>query len=552
MWAKSFRVRLFAAFLAFAVLAGALAGCGQQAAPKPETKPATPPSPPATPKLTGKVLHRAFAYGGDPGNCDPLLASRVGAITVVRALFDGLVWHDAVRGKFEPRIAKEWTLSKDGKTYSFVLNQGVKFHNGRELVADDVKYSFERVLNPANASPNAGGFRDILGAEEFVAKKATEVTGLKVKSKYEIDVTLTRVNPIFLYVIAGSAASVVPKEEVEKKGSNFGHEPVGSGPFVFVSWKKDDRILVKANESWFKGKPSIDGVEFRVLPEPATQEAEFLAGNLDYIVLSSAQYKKFTEDPKWKQYVVSVPELFTRAFIFNVTKKPFDKVEVRQAVNYAIEKAAIVKSVLFDKAMPAVGLLPPSLPAYNPNLKGFEYNPTKARELLTKAGYPNGFEVEILCTDNASWGLPAVEAAMGYLGKVGIKFKPVLMDGNTMLDRSQKGDFVVYAHSTGGDASSLAYIYYRFHSQFADGLGNRSRYRNPQVDKLLDQAMAEPDPAKQIDLVRKAEEIVTKEAPWFWFNYNKAAVVRQPWLEGIQAIPTDIDYQVPEIMKITK
>lgn len=543
------RLRKFFVLAVAGLIAALVAGCAQPSPPS--TKPAAPADKPKAPAQN--ILRRAFAYGGDPGNVDPMIAGRIGAMTVVRAIFDTLVFYDAVKGEFQPRIAKEWKISKDGKVYTFILNQGVKFHNGRELVADDVKYSIERVLNPDNASPNAGGFQDIVGAKEFQAKKAKEVTGIKVKGKYEIEISLTRPNPVFMYNISGTAASVVPKEEVERLKDKFGHEPVGSGPFVFVSWRKDDRIIVKANENWFKGKPSIDGIEFRVLPETATQEAEFLAGNLDYIVLTSAQYKKYANDPKWKPYVVEVPELFTRFFCFNTTKPPFDKVEVRQAFNYAIDKDAIVKSVLHDKAVVATGVLPPSIAGFNKNLKGYEYNPEKAKELLKKAGYPNGFEAEILCTDNPSWGLPPIEAAMGYLSKVGIKLKPVLMDANTMMDRSRAGTFQIYSHSTGADASALAYIYYRFHSSQAEGgLGNRARYKNKEVDALLDRAMSESDLKKQIELVQKAEEIIVRDAPWFFFNYNKAAILRQPWLEGVEPVPTDIDLQVPEKMKIKR
>ena len=484
---QSFRQRRLVVLVVVGLLAAMLAGCGQSQTPAPKA---------AEKPAAAKVLRRAFAYGGDPGTADPMMAGRVGAITVVRAIFDTLIVYDPVKGSFQPRIAKEWTVSKDGKTFNFILNQGVLFHNGRELVADDFKYSIERIVNPDNASTNAGGFLDIVGARDFQAKKATEISGLKTKGKYEVEITLTRMNPIFLYTIAGSAASVVPKEEVAKT-KDFGHNPVGSGPFTFVSWKIDDRIIVKANDKWFKGKPSVDGVEFRVLPESATQEAEFLAGNLDYIVLTSPQYKKFSADPKWKQYIVETPELFTREFIMNTEKPPFNKVEVRQAMNYAIDKDAIIKNVLFDKAFSATGVLPPSISGFNKNLKGYEYNPTKAKELLAKAGYPSGFTAEILATDNASWGLPVIEPAMGYLEKVGIKLKPVMIDANAMLDRSAKGDFQVYSHSVGSEPNALGYLYYRFHSsQAVNGLGNRARYKNKQVDDLLDKAIERNRPAK--------------------------------------------------------
>lgn len=500
--------------------------------------------------VKGGTLHRAFSYGGDPGSLDPAFVSRIGQSTVSMELFDTLVMFDPVQKKIMPGLAEKWEASPDSKEFVFHLRKGAKFHNGREVEAKDVKYTLERLIDPETGSPSVGRWKDIAGAEDMIAKKAKEVKGIQTPDKYTVKISLDRSNPIFLISLSSTSAGIVPKEAVDKYGKDFGHNPVGSGPFIFESWKIDDRIIIKANDSYWGGRPYVDKVEYRVLPEASTREAEFLAGNLDYIVLSDAQYRQYSADPKWKNNLLEVAELFTREIGFNVTKAPFDKKEVRQAVNYAIDKNAIIKNVLGGKAFPATGVLPPSIAGYNPELKGYEYNVAKAKELLAKAGYPNGFEAEILCTDNKSWGLPAVEATMQYLSAVGIKLKPMLMDGNAMTDKLRRGDFTSYMYSVGSETHPLAYVYYRFHSKNATG--NFMKYSNPAVDKLLDEAMATSSFDEQVKKVQEAEKIIVEDAPWFFFNYNKAVVMYQPWLKGLKQTPNDMDLQEMKDVWLTK
>jgi peptide/nickel transport system substrate-binding protein len=330
---------------------------------------------------------------------------------------------------------------------------------------------------------------------------------------------------------------------VERLGKDFGQKPVGSGPFKFVSWSKDDKIVLEAFKDYFRGRPYLDGVEFRIITEQSTREAEFLAGNLDYIVLGDAQYAKYSKDPQWKEYLLEVPELFTRHFGFNVTKGPLKDVRVRQAINYAIDKQAIVEKVLHGKAFPATGVFPPSHPAYNPSLKGYEYNPEKARQLLKDAGYASGFTLEVHASEHSAFGVPVVEAASVYLDQVGVKLKIVQEDYGVMCDQAADGKAPVWSDSTGGTVDPVLYLYNQFHSSCIGKAGNYGAYRNPRVDELLDKALDASDPKQVISLVQQAEQIIVEDAPWFFANYNKAVILRHPWVNGLQPVPTDIDYQ---------
>lgn len=520
--------RLLTVFLVFAVVLVLVApGCSRKQAPVAEPK----------------VLRRAFSYGADPGSLDPIQANRIDQYTVMFCLFDRLVRYDPAENKIVPQLAERWEVSPDGRTYTFYLRKGAKFHNGREVEAADFKYSLERHLDPANASVQVSRYKGIVGSDEMLAGKAKEVSGIEAPDKYVLKITLKKPSSVFFESIAGHIASaVVPREEVERLGQEFGAKPVGSGPFIFESWTKDDRIVVKANRDYWAGRPKLDGVEFRIMPEAATREAEFLAGNLDYIVLTGGQYRKFSQDPKWRDLLVEVPEAFTRFVGFNCTKPPFDKKEVRQAFCYGVDRTALVHGVLMGKAYPATGVLPPSLPGFNPDLKGYTYDPEKAKQLLAQAGYPRGIEVEILCTDNPAYGLPVFEAAMEHLKAAGITLKPVVMDFNTLLTRVRQGDYQCYASSTGGTVDPLGYL-----GMFGSvNQEQATRYKNPEVDRLLEEANAAADWDEVLKKLREAERLIVDDAPWCCLNYNKAVLVRQPWVEGLVANPTDIDLQFME------
>ena len=223
------------------------------------------------------------------------------------------------------------------------------------------------------------------------------------------------------------------------------------------------------------------------MPEATTRELEFDSKRLDMMVLTDIQYKKYTRIPTYKKNLVEVAELYTRHVGFNLSYGPLKNKKVRKAINYAIDKETIIKKLLNNKAYPAIGVLPTSIAGFNKNLKGYEYNPKKAKELLKEAGYPNGFTVEILTKSGPpAWGLPTVEAAMTYLSKVGITLKPKLVEGGTLGEEVGNRNFQMYIWSVGGFPNPLNYLYTYFYSKNIGPAGNFCGYSNPEVDRLLD------------------------------------------------------------------
>ncbi len=500
----------------------------------------------------GGTLVRPDTYG-DPVNLDPILTTLTATQMVNMLIFDGLVRLNGATGKIEPAIAKSWEVKNNGKTYIFHLRKGVKFHNGREVKAADFKYSFERI-KPENRAPHTFLIDGIVGAKEYLDKKTDHIKGIKVLDDYTLEIDLKDIDVTFLNKLgAWVDMSVVPKEEVEKLGREFGNKPCGTGPFKLEKWVKDSEVVLVANKDYFMGRPYLDKIIFKVMPEASARELAFDSKRLDMMVLTDVQYKKYTRHPIYKKHLIEVAELYTRHIGFNLDWGPLKNKKVRKAINYAIDKETIIKKLLNNKAFPAVGVLPSSMGAFNKNLKGYEYNPEKAKELLKEAGYENGFEVEILTKSGPpAWGLPTVEAVMTYLNKVGIKLKPKLVEGGTLGQEVGNRNFQMYIWSVGGESSPLNYLYTYFHSKNIGPAGNFCGYNNPKVDALLDAAKKEVDPEKRVKLIREAEEIIVDDAPWWFYNYNKAVMVYQPWVHGLQPTATDVDYQRMEKVWVSK
>lgn len=487
----------------------------------------------------GGTFTKSLNYG-DPGSLDPIVKNEVAAIMVTMNMYDRLLKLDPVAGTVEPGLAERWEISDDGLTYTFYLRDNASFHNGRAIDATDVKYSLERVSDPANASPGVNLLVGVSGLEAFHEGRADEISGIEVVSSHVLRVRLDDPKPTLLFDMTNIASGVVPREEVERLGLDFGQRPVGSGPFKFAEWRKDDEIVLVANEDYWAGRPYVDRVVFRIMREEATRDAEFMAGNLDAMTIGEAQYARYSNDPAWQPYILEVPELFTRALFLNNTVPPLDNKLVRQALNYAVENGLIVERVLSNKAYPATGPLQSSSPAFNPDLEAYPYNPDRARELMREAGYADGFELDVLAT---AAGSLVVEAAMGFLADIGVTVNITRLESTTMFERARAGNYTAVYFSTGGELDPISFLTARLHSRNHGAAGNTSVYTNPEVDRLLDIARVTTDPQERIRLARQVEEIVTEDAPWVFLNYNKAVVMHQPWVHGLQPVPTDIDFQ---------
>ncbi len=275
-----------------------------------------------------------------PKTLDPAFSTDIYAVTVIQQLFDGLVQFDKDLNVI-PAIAKSWKISPDGLTYTFYLREGVKFHNGREVTAKDFVYSFTRIIDPETKSSSSDFFTKILGAKEFINNKTKEVKGLIALDKYTLQIIFSEPYAPFISILAMKGAKVVPKEEVEKSGINFGKSPIGTGPFRFVSMKEGEEIVLEANPDYFEGRPYLDKIIFKIFHGSPYEDIfrNFVEGTLEE---TRVPFKEFRDPSKLKNfYIVRKPILSLRFYGMQIKTKPFDNKKVRQAINFAINKEEI-------------------------------------------------------------------------------------------------------------------------------------------------------------------------------------------------------------------
>jgi peptide/nickel transport system substrate-binding protein len=495
-----------------------------------------------TPRKGGTIRMTA-PYAASFGSLDPHTTPRAQDDIVGKALHRTLYNWDTANNKLVLELAKSVTPSEDGLTYTFRLRDDVYFHNGRKMTADDIIWSYTRIMDGSKGYPGAGAVRIIKGAVEVEKSQAKEISGLKKIDDFTLEMVLTdKVDPGY-YFFSGTTA-ILPKEEVEK--GNFANNPVGLGPFKFKEHIPGSRVAAERFDKFYKpGKPYLDKVEVLIMAEAAARDVAFRNREIDTSILGPAQYVAYREDPQLKNGILEVAEMFTRAVTFNHDEKLFKDKRVRQAFNHAIDTDLIIKRLVKDKAYRAVSWLPISSPAFDKNVKPYAYDPDKAKKLLAEAGYPNGFEFELTTSQNESWGLPIVEAIIPYLAKVGIKVKPKLVEVTVQTDILMKGEHqaLISSNLTGPDSLARLRCFYSTTPRTACHYTN---YSNPAFDKLVDDAAASVDLAKRNDLLRQANNLLYEDAPVWFFNYNKAVLAYQPWIHGLQANPTEITHQYPE------
>ena len=488
----------------------------------------------------GGTIRFASPYAASFGSLDLHTTPRVTDEIVGKAINRTLYNWDSANNKLVLELAKSVTASADGLVHTYKLRDDAYFHNGRKMTADDIIWSFTRIMDGNKGYPGVRYIRLIKGALEVEKGQAKEISGLKKINDFTLEITITdRVEPGY-YFFDGTTA-ILPKEEVEK--GNFANNPMGLGPFKFKEHIPGSRVVVERWEKFYKpGKPYADRIVFVIMAEAPARDVAFRNKEIDTSILGPAQYVVYRADPELSKGILEVAEMFTRSMRMNPSFKPFADKRVRQAINHAIDTDLIIKRLVKDKAYRAVSWLPLSSPAFDKSQKPYAYDPDKAKKLLAEAGYPNGFEFEFTTSQNESWGLPIVEAMIPYLDKVGIKVKPKLVEVTLLTDILLKGDFQAIISSSQTGPDSLAQLRC-FYSKTPRSACNYVDFKNPTFDKLLDEAAQTSDPAKYVDLLRQANNLLYEEAPVWFFNYNKAVLAYQPWLHGLQANPTEITFQ---------
>jgi peptide/nickel transport system substrate-binding protein len=486
-------------------------------------------------------------FNNDLTTLDPQVGYDWQNWSVIKSIFDGLMDYKPGTTELEPDLAESYTVSDDGLTYTFTLREGVKFHNGRAMTSADVKYSFERAVNPATQSPGGGYFGMIAGFDDVMGGKATTLSGIETPDDKTVIFKLTRPDATFLHLMAINFGFVVPKEEVEKAGSDWGKKPVGTGAFKFVEWVPGQNIKLERNKDYFRmGVPYLDNITFEFGQDPTVAVLRLKKGEVDIVGdgIPPAQFAEIMADPASKELVAEGDQLQTGYVTMNVTQPPFDNVKVRQAVNMAINKERIVR-LINNRAAPANQPLPPAMPGYNPENKGYAFDPEGAKTLLAEAG-ASEITTELYVM-NVDPNPRIAQAIQQDLAAVGIKAEIRSLAQAEVISAGGAGKApMVWSGGMAwiADFPDPANFYYGILgcAGAVDGGWNWSRYCNKALDDRAtkaDSMVKDDQQAARIAEWKAIFDDVSKEAPWAPIFNEKRFTFHSARLGGDPSLYTD-------------
>jgi peptide/nickel transport system substrate-binding protein len=449
------------------------------------------------PKGTLRVALTTF-----PNSIDLATTAERNAENAAWQLYNSLVWVND-EGKIVPALAESWEVSEDGTEYIFHLRRDVVFHNGEPFTADSVVFSWERGSRP-----------EMQWSDRWQRAKSVE----KIDD-YTVKVVTEAPDPLLLRVMAQQWAMVPPKYIAEVGEEGFTQHPIGTGPFMFVEWVKGDRIVYKANPNyWEKGLPKVETLIFRPIPESATRVAAIQTDEVDIVTrLSAEEAQSLLGLPHVKVIRYPVDRIYYVAFN-NLTTgvgTPVEDVRVRQAMNYAVDRQAIIDSLFGGYARLATGLIHSSNLGYDKSIEPYPYDPDKARELLAEAGYPDGFEIDMACPTGAYTHFEEVcEAIVGYLGEVGIKVNLEFMESGKYWDLEAEKKLPPLFGDSWSERSGEALP--RLIGALGGWDASFSAWSDPKIDELLEKIGRTVDEEQRAALYSELHRYMYENPPFIY------------------------------------
>jgi peptide/nickel transport system substrate-binding protein len=487
--------------VAAALLLGALAGSAAVA---------------QTPKST-----LLFASGASPDTLDPHFILNRPDVLVSMHIHQNLVFFDQ-NGDLKPELAESWTLSEDRLTWTFKLRRGVTFHDGSPLNAQAVKASFDRILDPATASPR----RSI----------ASVIKEVKVIDDTVALITEKPFAPLLSQISMFNLAIVNP-DRAQKQGKAYGQNPSGTGPFKLESWRVGEKIVLVRNDAYWGPKPALERIEFRVVPEDSARVLQLIAGEVDAIAnvppvllprLKASPDVKVIQETSFRTVLVGV----------NHKVKPFDDLRVRKALAHAINTEALVKGVLGGIPKRGGGIEAPVIPGARKDLEPYAYDPALAKKLLAEAGYPNGFKTQYMTTTGRYLNdRQLAEAIQAQAKEVGIDIEIVAPDYATYNKMVNSGEAPLFISSKGNPTGDLDLTMHLVaHSK---GQMNFYNWHNPEVDRLVTEQRSETDKDKRYAMLSKIQQMYYDEIPAIVLFYDAQLYATRANVEGVVVQPNE-------------
>jgi peptide/nickel transport system substrate-binding protein len=490
-----------------------------------------------------------YGRGADSKKLDPIQVTDGESLKVTKNIFETLVEYEDDSTEVVPGLAEKWESSKDGKTWTFYLRKGVKFHDGTDFNAEAVVYNFERWMDKKHPEHKGGEFPyygymfgGYKGDKGHVIKSVTAV------DEYTVKFELNFPQAPFLNNLAMTPFGIASPTAVKKDPEGFNQHPVGTGPFKLESWKKNDTItLVKNEDYWQEGLPKLDKLIYRSIPDNAARFSALQAGDIDIMDGLNPSDVKLVKANKDLQ-MFERPGMNVAYLAFNTEKKPFDNPKVRQALNHAVNKEGIIKSFYADLAKPAKNPMPDVLWGYNDQIQDYEYDLDKAKKLLKEAGYPDGFEIDFWAPTDPRPYMPNGKKIAEYIqqdfAKIGVKAEIVSYDWQTYLDRTGKGEHSMALLGwigDNGDPDNFLYVLLDKDNAKGPDAGNIAFYKNDKLHDILIKAQQVTDQKERTKLYEQAQEIIKKDAPWVPLVHVTEPIAARSYVKGYIPHPTGSD-----------
>lgn len=459
---------------------------------------------------------------------DPYDANDTLSQTVAKSFYQGLFGFDKEM-KLVNVLAESYQVSDDNLTYTIKLHSGVKFHDGTDFNAQAVKVNLDRASNPENRLKRYNLFKVIAKTE--------------VVDPQTVKIVLKQPFSAFINNLAHPAAVIISPAALQQYGKEIGFHPVGTGPYTFVTWNQTDYVKVeKFSDYWRAGLPRLDSITWRPVVDNNTRASLLQTGEAQFAFPVPFEQARVLEKND-QLAVVTSPSILHRYLSFNVTQKPFDNLKVRQAINYAINKDALIKVAFSGYAVPSQGPLPKSID-FAQQYQPWPYDPAKARELLKEAGYPDGFTTTLWASHNHSTAQKVLQFTQQQLAQVGIKVQVTAMDaGQRAAEVEGKGVketgvrlfYTGWSASTGEADWALTPLFAT--ASWPPALFNTAFYSSEPVDADLAKALKTTDRVQKEKLYKDAQDKIWADAPWAFLVTEQLVSANNKKLSGFYVMP---------------
>lgn len=537
--------KLVSLTLAMTMCVSLLAGCGNKDASTTETA-ASAASAGSTatvvePDVGIDTTNYLKIQDDNPDTVDPQATTEY--YTVAMNIFDRLVEVKANgdgTSEIVPSLAKSWEISDDGLTYTFTLNEGVKFSNGADLTSSDVLYTIKRMLTYEKAV-NDDIYDMIQGASDVAEGKTEELAGFKIIDDYNFSLTLEEPYGAFLACLTTPGASIFDEETTEQAGDQFGIDPavtIGTGPFTFAAWEFNSELVLSANKDYWDGAPACEGLVLKVIPDEATARMMFENGELDILDMdnNASQLEYFLNNDAYQDQIVSGPRVGIYYVCLNEKFTELSDARVRKALQYSIDRQAILDSLYAGEGQLENGIFPHGLIGYNADLPEIPYDVEQAKELLAEAGYPDGFEMELCYSSDAGQTTKdMLEIISAYWAEIGVTAKVTEVDEGSFYDMRAAGEIESYTSSWSADFNDPDNFIYSFFGNESNIERRGFGYSNKEAIARVAAARAIVDEDERIAEYQDLEKLIIQEdAAWVPLFSKEHLFVVNPAVSGFK------------------